>query len=81
MKILLVLTMLLSINAYARKSCSEPAGIYTDKEMVLDQFVYGNGNPNWGDWCYEGLTIEESRLCNFELDAWDQWVDCNGLAE
>lgn len=80
MKRILVLSLMMSaIQAMAVSStCLEPAGQYTDKEMVLDQFVRGNGNPNWGDWCYDsGYEAQEVASCNQELDAWDNWLECS----
>lgn len=75
---LLSLTLLILLNTSltnANESCALPKGEFTSLEMVLNQFVFNNGNPNWGDWCYEG-TLEESNACNNELNQWDKWVEC-----
>lgn len=77
MKVLSVIIFLVTLgSANAATSCIEPSGTYTSKEMVLDQFVFNNGSPNWGDWCYEVSSSEESKSCNNELDQWDSWLDC-----
>lgn len=59
--------------------CHPPVGKYTDIKSVMNQFVLNDGNPNWGDWCYEVSTAAESKECNTELDKWDQWLECAGL--
>lgn len=80
MKSLILFTLLTSsIFANSDQSqCEVPLGQYTDLEMVLDQFVLGNGNPNWGDWCFEGEPADV-KPCYDELDQWDQWLICSGL--
>lgn len=80
---LLILAFVFSLSTLAATSeqkCEMPQGKYTDLEMVLNQFVLGNGNPNWGDWCYEGEP-SDSKPCNDELDQWDQWLVCTGLSQ
>lgn len=74
----LYLILLFTLNtAIAASSCIEPLGKYTSKEMVINQFILKNGSPNWGDWCYEGISSQENKLCNKELDAWDSWLSCS----
>ena len=75
---LISLTLLILLNApliNANESCNLPKGEYTSLEMVLNQFVLNDANPNWGDWCYEG-TREENKACNQELNQWDSWLEC-----
>ena len=79
MKTIIAAVLLLSLNiAHSNigKKCSRPVGLYTGLEVVLDQFVFKNGNPNWGDWCYE-MSPEEGKLCNTELNQWDEWLVCS----
>ncbi len=78
MKLIMMPILLLSFNnAFANISekCQPPAGVYTSMEMVLNQFVFNNGNPNWGDWCYE-TSLQQSRVCISELNEWDRWLSC-----
>lgn len=76
--------LLISISnfsfASSKSNCVLPKGEFTSLEMVLNQFVLNNGNPNWGDWCYEGK-VENSKPCNDELEAWDEWLICSGLVK
>lgn len=79
MKVFLIIT-LLSLNilhANAAQNCNPPEGEYTDLEMVLNQFIFNDGNPNWGDWCFEVNTDQESRDCVTELNQWDNWLECS----
>ncbi|MDD0852748.1 hypothetical protein HBN50_06555 [Halobacteriovorax sp. GB3] len=77
MKVIIALSLLLSLNVtMAKTQCEKPLGVYTDLEMVLNQFVFNNGNPNWGDWCYELESKNESIQCNEELNKWDEFVTC-----
>jgi hypothetical protein len=78
MKTLHLVVVLFMVNiANATSDCIEPSGIYTSKEMILNQFVFENGTQNWGDWCYEVNSSEESKICNKELDQWDNWLSCS----
>ncbi|CBW25711.1 hypothetical protein BMS_0814 [Halobacteriovorax marinus SJ] len=63
-------------STLASLNCTTPSEVYTTKEMVINQFALNNGNANWGDWCYEVDTQEESSACTKELNQWDAWVDC-----
>ena len=79
-KVVLFLFVIFISNSYAAPmaECLKPAGIYTDVEMVLNQFVFNNGNPNWGDWCFE-IEPSETPICNNELDLWDKWLSCSEI--
>jgi hypothetical protein len=77
MKFLSTILILFTINtSNAATSCNEPEGAYTTRSVVLNQFIFENGNPNWGDWCYELDSSLESNICNNELDQWDNWLSC-----
>ena len=72
-----LILILISSYTYASNSkCALPAGNYTNIFQVLNHFVLGNGNPNWGDWCSEQSNAEKSLECNNELDQWDAWLVC-----
>jgi len=76
-KIISALLLLVIMNTtFASLNCTEPSGTYTTKDMVINQFALNNGSANWGDWCYEVDSQEESTACNTELDQWDAWVVC-----
>ena len=79
MRLFIAATMVaFSISSFAK--CELPKGQYTDLEEVLNQFVLGNGNPNWGDWCYDsGYSASEMKACGDELNAWDEWLICADL--
>lgn len=77
MKLISTIVLVLSMNlAVANDQCNQPAGTYTDLDMVLNQFVFDNGNPNWGDWCYELDNEIQGQECNEELNQWDAFIDC-----
>lgn len=77
MKKYLTILCLLTINvSQSAINCQEPSNIYTSKSMVLNQFVFNDGNPNWGDWCLETNTTQENKDCNTELSMWDNWLKC-----
>lgn len=78
-KIIFLGLITLSFSAISSQKCYPPQGKYTDLEMVLNQFVLMNGNPNWGDWCYEEPSGHDQKECTDELDAWDEWLKCSGL--
>ncbi len=78
MKLLSIITILFSLNvvqANISEKCNPPAGEFTSLETVLNQFVLNNGNPNWGDWCFEGEASQVTPCYN-ELDQWDSWLNC-----
>ena len=77
MKKILILVTLLSFNlthANISEKCNQPSGEYTDLLSVLNQFVFNDGNPNWGDWCYE--LSSGGNECVKELNNWDSWLVC-----
>ena len=77
---LVILFSTVQLYANEEAKCQLPAGKFTDLEMVMNQFVFNDGNPNWGDWCYEG-NPEDSKSCNEELDQWDNWLKCSDLVD
>ena len=79
--LLVFISTVVSFSAQAKNKCHAPEGKYTPLKMVLDQFVLGNGNPNWGDWCYDsGYEKSEESRCASELKAWDNWLVCAGIS-
>lgn len=82
-KLKIVFVVALSLGSAAlfadTVKCPQPAGEYTQLEQVLNQFVLNNGNPNWGDWCYEHINPEDEDLCLAELEQWNRWLECAGM--
>ena len=80
MKKLLTLCVL-TLSTMSFGSCELPSEKFVSLEDVQRQFLTQNGTVNWSDQCLEVSSVEENIECNAELDAWDEWLVCEGLTK